>query len=294
MAIYLDTPMWPAHGTLFAHLISDESLVELHAFAAAAGIRRRAFDEDHYDVPAHRCGDLVARGAHRVDCGTLARVLTASGLRVPARQRSSSLTTPLLVRWREYMPNTEYLGAELIRRWGEPHRRYHHRVHLLAVLEALDALSGPVGPPPVVVLAAWFHDAVYDGVAGRDEERSAQLAEARLPRAGLGQADIAEVARLIRLTAHHQPRQEDDCGAMLCDADLSVLAGGAAAYARYVDGVRAEYPHLHNGAFATGRAGVVRALLARQPIFSTAEGRRLWEELALANLTAERQRLGAA
>ncbi|WP_415857041.1 DUF4031 domain-containing protein, partial [Sinomonas sp. G460-2] len=54
MAILIDTPMWPAHGTVFAHLVSDTSLAELHAFAAAADVPERAFDEDHYDVPERR------------------------------------------------------------------------------------------------------------------------------------------------------------------------------------------------------------------------------------------------
>ena len=56
MSIYIDPPTWPAHGTVFSHLISDVSLAELHEFAAAAGISERAFDRDHYDVPAHQYG----------------------------------------------------------------------------------------------------------------------------------------------------------------------------------------------------------------------------------------------
>jgi hypothetical protein len=39
MAILIDDPRWPAHGRLWAHLVSDSDLDELHAFAAANGIR---------------------------------------------------------------------------------------------------------------------------------------------------------------------------------------------------------------------------------------------------------------
>ena len=63
MSIYIDPPTWPAHGTVFSHLISDVSLAELHEFAAAAGISVRAFDRDHYDVPAHLYDELVRAGA---------------------------------------------------------------------------------------------------------------------------------------------------------------------------------------------------------------------------------------
>ena len=35
MAILVDEPLWPNHGTMWAHLVSDASLDELHAFAQA-------------------------------------------------------------------------------------------------------------------------------------------------------------------------------------------------------------------------------------------------------------------
>lgn len=87
MTVLLDTPLWPRHGRLWGHLVSDTSLAELHALAAAAGIPRRAFDLDHYDVPAEAYDDLVARGAQLVDSRELVRRLRASGLRIPARDR---------------------------------------------------------------------------------------------------------------------------------------------------------------------------------------------------------------
>ncbi len=81
MAILIDPPAWPAHGTLFSHLVSDESYAELHAFAAAAGIPERAFDLDHYDVPIHMHATLVERGAVPVRSRELVQRLIASGLR---------------------------------------------------------------------------------------------------------------------------------------------------------------------------------------------------------------------
>ncbi|QIS41919.1 DUF4031 domain-containing protein [Clavibacter capsici] len=87
MAVLLDRPAWPAHGTLWSHLVSDASLEELHAFARAAGIPERGFDRDHYDVPAARYEELVARGAVPVSNRDLVRRLQASGLRVTQRER---------------------------------------------------------------------------------------------------------------------------------------------------------------------------------------------------------------
>ncbi len=87
MTVLLDKPLWPAHGTLWAHLVSDTSLDELHDFARAAGLPERSFDLDHYDVPAHRCDELIAAGAAPVSNRELVKRLQASGLRVSQRER---------------------------------------------------------------------------------------------------------------------------------------------------------------------------------------------------------------
>lgn len=87
MTVLIDPPAWPAHGMLWSHLVSDSSLEELHRFAAANDIQERAFDRDHYDVPARRHDELVAAGALAVSGKELVRRLLASGLRVPARDR---------------------------------------------------------------------------------------------------------------------------------------------------------------------------------------------------------------
>jgi hypothetical protein len=87
MAVLIDQPVWPAHETLWAHIVSDTSLEELHAFAAAAGLPRRSFDHDHYDVPAHRWADLVELGAEPVSVREFVRRLEASGLRVSQRDK---------------------------------------------------------------------------------------------------------------------------------------------------------------------------------------------------------------
>lgn len=88
MTVLIDHPAWPAHDTLWSHLVSDTSLDELHAFAAANGILQRGFDLDHYDVPEHNYDALVAAGAQPVSNRELVTRLRASGLRVTARQRA--------------------------------------------------------------------------------------------------------------------------------------------------------------------------------------------------------------
>jgi hypothetical protein len=79
--ILIDPAVWPAHGRWWSHLISDVSFDELHAFAERAGIPRRAFDGDHYDIPADRLAHVVEAGATPVDGRELLGRLLASGLR---------------------------------------------------------------------------------------------------------------------------------------------------------------------------------------------------------------------
>ncbi|MHA7279996.1 DUF4031 domain-containing protein [Arthrobacter sp. MDT2-2] len=288
MAVLIDPPSWPAHGTVFSHLVSTSSLEELHAFAAAAGIPHRAFDEDHYDVPARRYRELVEQGALEVSGTELVRALIASGLRIPARRRGPKLRAALLSRWASTLPGDPDLGGQLLDRWGEPHRRYHTPVHLLGVLEALDRLFEPADEPQrmAVLLSAWFHDAVYEGAAGKDEETSAALAVERLT----GRVDgavVREVERLVLLTAGHDPRPEDRAGQLLCDADLSVLGGSPEDYARYAAAVRAEYSYIPDDAFIAGRRSVLQRLLALNPLYRTGRGQALWADRAGTNMALE-------
>lgn len=87
MTVFIDPPLWPAHGMLWSHLVSDESIDELHRFARAVELPLRSFDLDHYDVPDREHGRLVEAGAVAVSANELTRRLIASGLRVRAKDR---------------------------------------------------------------------------------------------------------------------------------------------------------------------------------------------------------------
>ncbi len=86
MTIWIDRPMWPRHGTVFAHLISDESLAELHDFAVRVALHPRSFEGDHYDVPLERYAAVVAAGATAISGQELVRRLVDSGLRLRKRR----------------------------------------------------------------------------------------------------------------------------------------------------------------------------------------------------------------
>lgn len=325
MSIYIDPPTWPAHGTVFSHLISDASLAELHEFAAAAGISERAFDRDHYDVPAHLYDELVRAGAKELSGAELTRTLIASGLRIPLKERPEKIRPRLLRAWaaaftpRLNTPRLKHveapamsqaqltaqvaeLGESLLQAWEQPHRAYHHSGHLSQMLTDLDRLYAhrtQGSTPLALILAAWFHDAVYEGAPGEDERRSEQLASTSLEplvTAGLLTGhELQMVSLLVRATATHELPESTDLPAgyepadiqFFLDADMAILAADSARYRRYLRGVRSEYSHFDDEAFRTGRTTFLRSILGRKRIFLSEEGLQLWEEPAQTNLQAE-------
>lgn len=85
MALYVDPAVWPFRGALWAHLISDTSYDELHAFVAELAIPRQAFQRDHYDLPAPLRLEAIRLGAVAVSRHELILTLRASGLRYASR-----------------------------------------------------------------------------------------------------------------------------------------------------------------------------------------------------------------
>lgn len=83
MTILVDAAIWPWRGQRWAHLVSDSSIAELHAFAEALGIRRLAFGGDHYDVSAAERAAAVGAGARATEARDLVAALRAAHLRCP-------------------------------------------------------------------------------------------------------------------------------------------------------------------------------------------------------------------
>lgn len=303
MSIFIDPPVWPAHGTVFSHLISDMSLAELHDFAAKNGISPRAFDADHYDVPAYRYEGLVRAGAREVSGSQLTRILIDSGLRVPLRERPNKIRPRLMRAWDSLLPGHTALGEDLLARYEQPHRKYHTSVHLSEMFTALKTLyeRHHAATPRAVLLAAWFHDAVYEANPGDDEAASADLARTALtPLASTGSLtnrEVNAIAHLIELTASHQLAdgiEEYTSGALtradaafFLDADLAILAADSPRYTRYVAGVRAEYAHYAPDAFTRGRAAILQGFLNRTAIYASDTAHLLWDAPARLNLRTE-------
>jgi predicted metal-dependent HD superfamily phosphohydrolase len=179
---------------------------------------------------------------------------------------------------------TEELREDLLARWSETHRRHHNVAHLHEMLDAIGLLaeSGIEFDREAVELAAWFHDAIYDIGREDNEDRSAELARELLATSPVRD----EVVRLVLVTKTHEVADDDVNGAVLSDADLSVLGSAPLRYRAYAAAVREEYADVPDEVFKPARAQVLSALLEGQ-LFHTAAGRQLWEQRARRNVTEE-------
>ena len=220
------------------------------------------------------------RGRWRVDCSTA----------VPAAD-------PRVV---------DRLGRELLRRWREPHRRYHDTRHLSEVLTAVDTLCAgeqvPARDRAVAALAVWFHDAVYavplPGTAdpAQNEADSAALASEALQDLGADATTTARVTALVLSTAGHELGSEtgqDAPSDVVHDGDLWVLGAPVARFDEYCRQVREEYAVVPVAAYAAARSEVLRPFLVRPHVYRTPHARRSWEPAARENLARELSRLRA-
>ena len=190
------------------------------------------------------------------------------------------------------------IGADLLRRWAEPQRRYHTTRHLVEMFWALEDLeqAGEVEPRDGTLgrLAAWFHDAVYDPrvTGGANEAASAALARRDLAALRLGHEDVDTVDDLVLATEVHDLPQ-GGIAAAFHDADLWVLSAPPERYAEYTAQVRQEYAAVPDDAFAAGRAAVLRPFLDRDFIYATATAREQWGDAARLNVARELEALGS-
>ncbi len=160
--------------------------------------------------------------------------------------------------------------ADLVARYSEPHRRYHNLAHVEFGLGQFDLLEHLAERPEEVVVAFFFHDAVYDIGASDNEERSAELARQSCRTLGFALPVLDRIASLVEVTAlDSSPVTIDEL--VISDIDLAVLGQDHQAFERYETLVREEYEAVPDDTFWRARKEVLRSILNRLSIFLTDE-----------------------
>ena len=179
----------------------------------------------------------------------------------------------------------------LVARYQEPHRHYHDLEHLAEVLKVVGKLADMATDLDAILLAAWYHDAVYDPRAKDNEEQSAELMRTAFAGFAVPAKMIDRAASMIRATAHAEHERGDGDTAILLDADLAILGAEEKRYLRYSEAIRQEYDWVDAEAYRSGRTKVLEAFLKRERIYRTEWMFAVGEEAARRNLVGELERL---
>jgi predicted metal-dependent HD superfamily phosphohydrolase len=191
---------------------------------------------------------------------------------------------------------------DLERRYREDQRYYHRLRHIGHFLDVLQQLCAPGQPSAEQLIAAFFHDAIYDPTRHDNEVLSAKLAHVFLKAVGLEKRFGGAVHCLIMATAGHNvdkafTNAQGASGvklgrraiAQFLDSDLAILAANRGAYKTYCRNIAREYSHLSAAQFKAGRAGFLRAFLSDHDkrLYHSPLGSSLFEAPARANLAWE-------
>lgn len=177
----------------------------------------------------------------------------------------------------------------LCRAYAEPQRRYHTLQHLGECVAQAGEIERLAEHPGEVLIALWFHDAVYDTHARGNEAASADWARDTVAAAGSrGAAD--RVHALVMATEHHAVPATRDAQVMV-DVDLSILGAEPARFDEYERQVRDEYRHVPELLFRTKRRSVLQGFLARPRLYNTEAYVDRLEAPARANLRRSIDRL---
>lgn len=109
----------------------------------------------------------------------------------------------------------------VIGRWQQTHRYYHTEAHLQFLLQRIEALSGAnkitSQQKDVLIMAAFFHDAIYDPTAPDNEEQSAKL----FRQLSAAHTDTESVIQIIHDSKTHAPQSE--LSALFCEMDMAIV-----------------------------------------------------------------------
>ena len=115
-----------------------------------------------------------------------------------------------------------------------------------------------------------------------DDEGAACQAEADLTRLGVAADFVAEVVRLVRMTAGHNPATAT--ATPRCSPTRTWPHGAARrAVSAQFGGHPLEFAHVPDEVFRSGRAAIIAALLAANSLYRTPAARDRWEAAARAN-----------
>lgn len=176
-------------------------------------------------------------------------------------------------------PATIYV--DLVRRYSEPHRRYHTCDHIAHCLKQFDLAADLMDNCDAVEMGLWFHDAIYEPGAADNELESAQLfEEITNDQQSLLKQSVYD---LIMVTKHPEhPKCLDE--KFMVDIDLSSFALPWGVFIQDSQAVREEFSHLPDERFFAGHLKFLNSLVRRPTFFFTDFFQTRYEAIARKNI----------
>lgn len=176
--------------------------------------------------------------------------------------------------------------SEIEENYTNRKRYYHTLQHLENLLQILMPIKAQINDWDTLLFTLYYHDVIYNATKSDNEERSAELAVARMKAIGIENSKIEKCQTQILATKKHLTNTDSDTN-YFTDADLSVLGQDWEIYANYYKNVRKEYAIYPNIIYNTGRKKVLKYFLAMERIYKTDYFYQEFEQKAKENLERE-------
>jgi len=172
---------------------------------------------------------------------------------------------------------------ELLDLYGQPHRAYHNFVHIAHTLREIEKVSEHLRNPELTKIATWYHDAIYNTERTDNEEKSKELAEKRMYKAGIEKPVINKINSMVLTTNPNKVPKTNDA-TFLSDADIAILGKPPEIFDVYEKDIRFEYNRVPEETFRKKRKDVLQIFLNRDNIYSTDYFWKKYEKKARENL----------
>lgn len=180
--------------------------------------------------------------------------------------------------------------ARITLAYGEPQRVYHTAQHIYECLRLLDWSRTLVSitSKPVLEMALWYHDMVYQPQAFDNERRSADQAIAFLSAHKVASHQILEIESLIMSTCHLAKANDASVTELtqwMLDIDLAILGAAPFRFVQYETQIREEYGWVTESVYQKKRRMVLMQFLEQPDIYQSSLFKERFETQARSNLS---------
>jgi predicted metal-dependent HD superfamily phosphohydrolase len=165
-------------------------------------------------------------------------------------------------------------------------RYYHNLDHLENMYLQLKEVKSMILNWDTILFALFYHDIIYHHAGLDNEEKSAELAIARLSTIGFPKSQIDKCKEIILASKSHMVSNDFEVN-YFTDADLSILGHPWEVYFSYSKNIRKEYSIYPDFIYTGGRKKVLRHYLGMSRIYKTSFFFDKFEITARENLARE-------